>query len=567
MKSKKLLLVFVLFLAAGIVIQFVSYDYVLNYLKKDFSSDGIIQKDTYSYYKSKFLFVKLLFIVIPLICLLYVIFQNKIAEIISYVNVKIPRIINTIYSKISISHLFWFSIVMVSILSVYAIYHFDIGQDEAFYLNDIQNINTYGSVYRDYNDNKSFYYDIPHLPLMLISKITVPVFGFSVVHIRIIILLFSLLMIPVLLKLFDKLTARIAIIFLFLFPGIFSLTATVFLEFTAILFFILSLVLLKEFEVKNKNYLLVLSAFFMSISMSTKIQFAVWIVLILIILLLIEYKRYISIILKYSFYIFLIYACILVFSFLHYGFHNGVLLFKEVFIGGNQSELLNIDISLIIYKFMMLNNLIYIPLLLFIWVKSWRIIKKDYDYLYMKIIFVGAISILIYWNLFYHVLTLRNVILGIAFNLMLMAIYLKENYKSVKLILIPYIIAGVTANFAFIQNGVNNDIQLYDAHLLDNLLSLKTNDDQKIFYSKVAEIIKPENDIYVPLQAVIPRLYLNNRTIKDIRKYKKTYETQYLIITPADIKEHWIELENVQGYISESKKILQVGNHILYQLP
>ena len=216
---------------------------------------------------------------------------------------------------------------------------------------------------------------------------------------------------------------------------------------------------------------------------------------------------------------------------------------------------------------MMLNNLIYIPLLLFIWVKSWRKIKKDYDYLYMKIIFVGAISILIYWNLFYHVLTLRNVILGIAFNLMLMAIYLKENYKSVKLILIPYIIAGVTANFAFIQNGVNNDIQLYDAHLLDNLLSLKSNDDQKIFYSKVAEIIKPENDVYVPEQAVIPRLYLNNRTIKDIRIYKKAYETQYLIITPADIKERWIELKNVQGYISESKIILQVGNYILYQLP
>ena len=76
MKSKKLLLIFILFLIIGIIVQFVSYDYVLNYFKKDFSADGIIEHDTYLYYEGKFQFIKILFIVLPLICLLFTLFQN-----------------------------------------------------------------------------------------------------------------------------------------------------------------------------------------------------------------------------------------------------------------------------------------------------------------------------------------------------------------------------------------------------------------------------------------------------------------------------------------------------------
>jgi hypothetical protein len=185
----------------------------------------------------------------------------------------------------------------------------------------------------------------------------------------------------------------------------------------------------------------------------------------------------------------------------------------------------------------------------------------------MKIIFIGAIAILIYWDIFFGVLTWRNALIGIAFNLILFAVYLKENYKSAKLILIPYIITGITANFIFVQHGIHNDVQYYNVHLLDNLLTIKRNNDQQVFFSNAAEIIKPEDDVYVPGQFYIPRIYFNNRTIKKFSNYEKTDRTQYIIITPSDIKERWLEENDIQNYISNSKKILQVGEHFLYQIP
>lgn len=565
MKYKKLLIVFIAFLFIGVVLQFLSYDYILNYLKKDFSPDGNILDTTYTNYKNKFEFIKILFIVLPLLCLVFIIFQNKIMSVISYISSIVPKVTKIIYSHISISHLFWFSIVMILILSIYAVFNFDIGLDEAWYLNDIQNINKYGSVYRDFGNDKSHYYDIQNLPLNLISNFTVPLLGFSVTHIRIIVLLFALLLIPVLFKLFDELTAKLSIIFLFLYPGIISLTSAVFLEFTALLFIILALILLKNFEVKNKNYLLVLSALFMSISMATKIQFSVLIGIILIILFFVDFKKS-SIILKYSLFIMLFIFLILIYSFIHYGYHNGVLLFKYLFLGGNQGELTNINLNLIINKFLILNNLIFIPILLFIWSKTWKIIKKDYDYLYMKIIFIGAIAILIYWNIFFGVLTWRNAFVGIAFNLILVAIYLKENYKSAKLMLIPYIVVGTIANLIFVQHGAHNDVQYYNVHLLDELLTVKRDDAQQSFFSKAAEIIKPEDDVFVPGHVYTSRIYLNNRSIKRFINYEQSNGSQFIIIIPADIKEGWMDQNNVQDYILRSKIIFQAGSYTLYQL-
>ena len=110
MSFKKIGTIFILLLIIGIVVQFISFDFILNYLKNDFSSDGIIEKSTYLNYKSKYQFLKFLMIGLPLLCLIFISFSKKIEGIVIWIHNNFKKFINYLFSRIKMSHLFWFSL-------------------------------------------------------------------------------------------------------------------------------------------------------------------------------------------------------------------------------------------------------------------------------------------------------------------------------------------------------------------------------------------------------------------------------------------------------------------------
>ena len=569
MKNRALIIIFITILLIGAAIQFIPFNLIVNILKSDSSADGIIEKSTFLNYQNKFQFLKILAIFFPLFCLIFVVCFRRIGNIqIKIIQSNSIQFIKNkwlgFYSRINSPKLFWFSLTFILFLAIFAVIKFDIGQDEAFFLNDIQNIKNHGSIYRDVGDN-SFYYFIPNLPLNIIVRISVPLFGFSVLHIRLIILIFSILLMISLIKLFDKEIGLILIPLIFLFPGIFYLTSAVHLETTALLFVVLGLIFLKRSEKKENSKDLIISATFVAVAMATKFQLLVWVALILLILMIVDYKKSAIFIFKYFLTTYSFFLILLILNCLCLGIVDGILLIKSYLIDLGGSEAFSFNFSKLINKSLFFNELIFIPLIVFIWAKSWRIAKEEYDYLYMKFIYIGAIVIVLHWILFHSVITWRNVFIGVVFNAVLFAIFLRKNYRETKLIFISYIIIGIIANYGFVKNGVLDDVQYYRAHLLDNMLSLRTKDDQKLFFHDISKIIKSEDIVYAPMQLFIPRLYLNNREIRYFKDYKKSDKRAYLIVFAGAVKENYVDKKGLRKYIDNSKIVLKRGNYTLYE--
>jgi len=566
MNKKNLICLFSVIALIATALQFVSFEWLISMLKSDFSTDGVIETHTLNHYRTIFVFLKIFSIVFPVICIMFLTLTDKIGflldKVINYIYAKL----RLFYDKITLSSLFWVSLFFIILLAFFAVLNFDIGQDEAFLLNDIQNIQTTGAVTRIQGETV-FSYDIPSLPLNVISNFSVRLFGFSVVHIRMIILFFSCLLIVLLLKLFNNKVGIILIPLIFLFPGVFYLTSVVYLETTAFLFIVLGLIFLKKFEERNKNRDFLLSAFMMANAIATKFQLFLWIGLILFVLLLVDYKKNSLQIFKYALVIYSFFGLLFTITFFHYGYINGIKLFKFMFIGGNSAGAFGLNYDLIINKSLMLNEMIFLPLFLFIWVKSWGIIKNKYNQLYMKFIYIGAIVIVLHWLFFFGVMTWRNVFIGLSFNAILFALYLKENLKTAKLIIIPYILLGITTNYGFIKNGVVDDVQYYRSHVLDKPLTINSENLQSEFFMGAKKIIKKGDLVYAPVQPFLPRLFLTDNKVLLLEEYTKSGGNNYLIIYPGAVKENYIENRGFWPLLQQSKKLMQKGGYALYLLP
>ena len=305
----------------------------------------------------------------------------------------------------------------------------------------------------------------------------------------------------------------------------------------------------------------------MAIAMATKIQLLLYIPLIIIVYLVVFPKNNINHFIKKLLLIGFFYILLLAGNFFIHGYEATAELINIYFIGRNTAGAFSLNFSKIINKTLLLNEILFLPLFIFIWVKSWTLIKEKYNNLYMKFIFVGAIVIVTHWLFFFGASTWRNVFIGLSFNAVLFALYLKEKPKLAKLILIPYILFGLITNYGFIKNGVTDDVQYYRAHVLDNVISTTTNNDQRIFFDKMNKIIQERDVVFSPVQPFIPRLFLPNNEVKLLKEYEKNEDNNFLVIYPGAVKEKYIESRGYSPLVNNSRQLLKVGEYSLYKLP
>ena len=564
MKKNKIIISFILLLLAIIIILF-PFNMLWEILIK-FNSDGEIKHKTYLNINDTFNKVKILILFMFCLTISLLLYKKKLIKGLSYFIFFIIKQFGLL-SKATFRQIFYFSSFFILLFLIWTPFSLDIGADESVYLNIVQNINEYGRATAINGTNNVIYNEIPNFILSIIGDFTVPIFGFSVLFFRFVIVLFSIGLFFVILNLFGKETSCIIIPLIFLFPGIYMIMSTVFLEIPSIFFVFLGLLFLKKYENTKKNVFPYISSFSISLALITKLIFIPFLSLtVLILIIYLVYKKDIrntTFIVKYSISVIFFSAIITLITFLTEGevAKNTIIwLFSEKDQG--------FKIGNTLYKSFILNGLLFIPLIIYFWKVSWKIIKEKKSNVYFLIYF-GAIITTLYWLIFMRTSTWRNLALPIILNLIIAGIYLhKKNNRSVRLVLISYIFINIFMNFALICNGVNDDIQYYRASMLDNFISTFHNNYQKEFFANVKKHIDETDLVYVPLTPYISKVYLENRKIENISSYDISAQSKkYLIVTANDVKEQRLEREIIKNILLASEVVLQKGNYILYELP
>jgi hypothetical protein len=559
-----LFIIFGMALFLGICSLFVSFDYLLLKFGNIFHHhEGIIKPESYLFYKKKLYFLKTIFIAIPFFVILYLLIWEIADKWLTRFNLKII----SVYERIKIPINFWiiFGIISSIGLIFYAVFNFDIGLDESFYVNDIQNISNMGFPIRDYNSYMFSYliFDLPfNLPAIFIKYF----FGFSYINLRLIIVFYSLLTFVLFYKVFSNAEAKIISLLIFLFPGICYLTSCVFLEMIAFFWLLLGILFLKKFEISSKQKYFSLAAISFGIAISAKFQVFLFLGLIFAVLFIIDRRRFL--IFRLALFSYLVYFGLFIISFVLIGKNDSLIMIKDWILAGDTNGAFKPVLSNIINKFFWLNELVLcFPVLIFIWIKTYHLISGEKK-LFLKFIYIGAIVLPLYWLLLSNVVNWRNIFIGLAFNGILAGILLAENKKNINTILITYILSGILINFGFIRNGSLNDVDYYRAHVLPGFLSFDGKHYQKDFFKAANEIIKETDTVYTAGdQPYIPRIYFKNHKIRTFKDVSEISSNAFIVITAGEISEGFATENELRWFEANCESIKKYGNYLLYKKP
>jgi len=230
-KEKKIFTILLCFIFISVIVYLIPFSFIYE-IFSPYSPDGIIKDSTVQKFESIYSSTKIKLIAVSIGLLLLYIISPKI-NIIKF-TVGFVDSIKNIYKKIDIHPYASISIFsLISVMLILAAIYFDVGQDEAFYLNDIQNIEKYGSMTRE---DGNFIFGINYNLLMVfISQILFNIIDFSILSCRLIIVFFSFLTLFIISYFFKGYVLKKTIISLvFFFPGIYTLTSTLHAEIIAI---------------------------------------------------------------------------------------------------------------------------------------------------------------------------------------------------------------------------------------------------------------------------------------------------------------------------------------------
>jgi len=359
----------------------IPFDAIWDFMK-DYSADGEIKPETKIFYQDLLFKGRLALVVLGSLPLVYYYFFDHISKIINYLVSFIVEKIKLIAESFSINAIFRTAFIVSFIFMISAVFLFDIGQDPSYYLNDFQNIEKYGVIVRDYDPDGLNIYLIPNLPFNILGYAYVKLFGFSVIGLRFIIVLFTLLFIYSLYLFLDRETFKYSYILIFSIPGIYSLTSEIFLETAALAFLFFALFYLNKFEAQQKKKFEYYSIIFFVLAFSIKFQLLAYLFLVFITLFLFESdaaKKKFLLFLLIKTYVLIFFIVIV--TMLPFGFEETLVYLNWYFISGGaegRSFLSNTDL-----KLFMVNEVLFIPLFIltiYLYYKFSGVSKKLYSF-------------------------------------------------------------------------------------------------------------------------------------------------------------------------------------------
>lgn len=549
------------FIAA--LIFFIPFDSVWEYIKV-FSVDKEIKPTTRVYYQSLFESGKWLLLIISILPVIYILFFDKICHLIDQVMILINKIITNINSYLTVDVIFLSAFIISIIFIISAVFLFDIGQDPAYYLNDLQNIEKYGHILRDYDAGGTNIYLIPNLPFNAISYVYVKLFGFSVIGIRFIIVFFTFLFIYSLYRFLEKDIFKFSYILIFSIPGIYSLTSEVFLEISAICFIIFSLFYLNKYEFNKNKKFEYYSLFFMVLAFSTKFQLIAYLFLVFGFMIVIETnleRRKFLILFLIKTYVLIFLVTIL--TIIPFGFNEMLVYLNWYFIDGSSEGRGFLSFSDL--KLFMVNEILFIPLFVIVIYLYYKYSKSLNKYFSFHFIALFSIINVIYWSIFFSSVTWRNIIYADIFLCIMLGVILNYKKSYAKVILLAFFLFGVISNLIFIHHGVIDDVQFHKEHF--KRISFERDNSQKTFFNKVKNIIESDANVYVPSLPYLARVYLNNRRIILMEKFELTDKNKsYLIFDKEAFQETEFERAKEKQRMGDYRLILRVGDYYLYEI-
>lgn len=541
----------------------IPFDAIWNFMK-DYSADGEIKPGTRTFYQDLFFKGRTALLVISFLPSIYYYFFDHISKIINKLVTFVVKKITSTAGYFSTNAIFISALVVSIIFIISAVFLFDIGQDPSYYLNDFQNIEKYGFIARDYDPGGVNIYLIPNLPFNILGYVYVKLFGFSVIGIRFIIVLFTLLFIYSIYLFLDRETFKYSYILIFSIPGIYSLTSEIFLEIAALAFIFFALFYLNKFESQLKKKFEYYSIIFFALAFSIKFQLLAYLFLVFLALFLFESdsarKKFLLFFLikTYALIFFIVIATVLPF-----GFDETLVYLNWYFISAGaegRSFLSNTDL-----KLFMVNEILFIPLLIltiYLYYKFSGGAKKTYSF---NIIAVFTIINVLYWLLLFYSVTWRNIIYACVFTCIMLAAVLIRNKNYAKVALFSFLLFGILSNFIFIHHGVIDDVQFLKERY--KAIVFAKDNSQKSFFAEAGKIIESEANVYVPALPYLARVYLDNRRVILLEDFEHTKDKKSYLIFDKDAfgDKEFLKLKEKE-FAGDYKNVLSVGDYHLFEI-
>lgn len=572
--SKFLQLIFIIILTSVYIVVYLNLYNLLVFL----SPDGNIQKHLYESGKKLvvlsyivilciILLLKMRFVIKSIVENLYNIIVHKVATVLDF------KLSNSIKNIITV--LLFMYIIVASLIIVFTM---DVNSDEATYLYTIKHYFEQGKfLYKSYYDMNIVHYDL--LGQNLITVLLKPITEYSIYLPRLITfgysLAFLILMFLYLKKAFSHTAANMFLILCASYPGFIYLSGTAFGENIALFYFFVSMYFLHRYFAEGGRKFLLIAGITGALGLVTKMQFAYFFVISILVILVWYYIRskgykkllwYLLYVFVFIVIIWVVYALsqynsqeIKKFLAKFYSFGSAsvsssetfitVLINIERFLNFQMVFLLAIVISGIKYwkrEFLTSFILVFITLNTF-----WYIFLKGHSFRFSYFVYIGV--------MYLAVLQITRV--------------LKENAFRFKPFIITFLmlmfIVGFVQNYKLTKNGVGNNYQMY---LTGNnpftvYETYQKNNDQKIFYEEIRNIIKPEEEIiFIGVENEI-MLFLPNRFIwidpndMDFSKYSGKF-----VVKPATNSQLNINTEYNNFLHNHCNLIYKQGLYELYKV-
>ncbi|MGB9696411.1 MAG: ArnT family glycosyltransferase [Ignavibacteria bacterium] len=572
--SKLLQLIFIIILTGVYIAVYLNLYNLLVFL----SPDGNIQQHLYASVKK--------LVILSYIAILCVILLLKIRSVVksigeSLYNIVVHKITPALDFEFSssmrnfITVLLFVYIITASLIIVFTM---DVNSDEATYLYTIKHYFEQGKfLYKSYYDMNIVHYDL--LGQNLIAVLLKPITKYSIYLPRLITLGYSLgfvvLMFLYLKRVFSHTTANMFLILCGSYPGFIYLSGTAFGENIALFYFFVSMYFLHRYITERGKKFLLIAGIAGALGLVTKMQFAYFFVISMFVILVWyyirskEYKR----LLWYLFYIFVFVAIIwVIYALLQYNPQEIKKFLAKFYSFGSASVSSSETFMTVLINIERFLNfqMVFLLAVVISGIKYW---KREF---LTSFIFV-FITLNAFWYIFLKGHSFRFsyfVYMGIMYLAVLQITRVwKENGFKLKPFIVIFLmlmfIVGFVQNYKLTKNGVGNNYQMY---LTGNnpftvYETYQKNNDQKIFYEEIKNIVGPEEEIiFIGVENEI-MLFLPNRFIwidpndSDFSKYSGKF-----VVKPATNSQLNINTEYNNFLYNYCDLVYKQGLYELYKV-
>ena len=504
-----------------------------------------------------------------------------------YIKIKllIEDIILKISRIISIKTLISLSVVYLIVLFFIAIKNYDLGFDEAWYLNYARNFQFHFFPYYVYDGGMALISITGTISNILFSLINFKLGLTEVWHFKLLSSFLSItslfLIYTIIYKLYNK---NLGLIFLFLIiiqPGFGFVASSFFGEIIAVcLIFIAAYYWFKNGYMQNRNLLLI--GLFLSLAIHIKLQLLPLLIITLIIYFIFTREKPSLMILMYML---LLVTAIALIHLIPVLLYDDTLLVKIVEQFYHLSTSYNKGFSVRTIERIQLFNRFF-PVFIFSSFAIFSITKLKNGF--EKFIYIFSVLSILWWTFSFSFSTYRHLFIGLIPFLFIIAKtvidiwdnYLTKNISNKGLLSLKYISGvfllilmfyGFSTNIIYAYVGYNDGVQLdLDGYKSRLFKDIRTDTTQKKFYSNIKNYIT-QNDTLFTGAPFLTCFYLPNNTVLSYKKLEEILSLKnrscYVIISreffPLDISKGREFLNNLN---IKSILILKEGDFELYKV-